>query len=218
MAWKSSKLLHLILMYVMLSGITFWLPVTRGLFDGSSYTWSGWMGIGGTGIDGQYWLLLMFTALMTSVVFLGWRGARKPFHWLLMIWFILLVTESGSWFFSPESVHLQGDTLGTDLSLSKVIFPFDVLFLTLSCVWISRDIRSKREPQPPAWNRVNRMLLILFFSILPMQFILLGFFDSNILFDQIGVILTILQWILLNLSFYPWRIRAREIPHIHHNS
>lgn len=38
MAWKPGKLLHLIMIYVILSGITFWLPATRGLFDGSSYS------------------------------------------------------------------------------------------------------------------------------------------------------------------------------------
>lgn len=215
MEWKPDRLLHLILIYVMLSGFTFWLPVSRGLLDGQSYSWSGWMGIGGTGVGGQYWLLLIFTALMTTVVFLGWRNAQKPFHWLLLTWFMLLVIESGSWFFSSETVHLKGDTLGTDLSLGKVIFPLDLLFLALSFVWVIRDMRLNRPPHFLLWIRVNRNLLILFFCLLPLQFIVLRFFDHYKIFDQIGVILTIFQWILLNLSFYPWQTKSQGSRYFH---
>jgi hypothetical protein len=205
MEWKPDKLLQLILIYVLLSGFTYWLPTIRGLFDGPSYTWSGWMGIGGTGVGGQYWILLIFTALMTIVVFLGWRGTLKPFRWLLLIWFMLLVVESGTWFFSSETVQLKGDTLGIELSLGKIIFPFDILFLSLSCLWLIRDIRSNHPHQSPSWKRLNRHLLILFFCLLPLQFIFLRFFDHNKIFDLMGVFLTIGQWILLNLSFYPWK-------------
>ncbi|AZU62495.1 hypothetical protein CHR53_15095 [Neobacillus mesonae] len=208
MKLKPDRLLHLILIYVMLSGFTYWLPTIRGLFDGPSYSWSSWMGIVGTGIGGQYWLLLIFTALMTTVVILGWRNTHKPFRWLLLTWFMLLVIESGSWFFSSETVYLKGDTLGLDLSLGKVIFPFDILFLSLSCVWIIRDLKSKHSPHRPSWKRLNRNLLILSSSLLPLQFIFLRFFDNYKILDQIGVFLTIFQWILLNLSFYPWKTRS----------
>ncbi|WP_286228458.1 hypothetical protein [Neobacillus mesonae] len=208
MELKPDRLLHLILIYVMLSGFTYWLPTIRGLFDGPSYSWSSWMGIVGTGIGGQYWLLLIFTALMTTVVILGWRNIHKPFRWLLLTWFMLLVIESGSWFFSSETVYLKGDTLGLDLSLGKVIFPFDILFLSLSCVWIIRDLKSKHSPHRPSWKRLNRNLLILSSSLLPLQFIFLRFFDNYKILDQIGVFLTIFQWILLNLSFYPWKTQS----------
>ncbi|WP_193747804.1 hypothetical protein [Neobacillus niacini] len=53
MEWKPDRLLHLILIYVMLGGFTFWLPVSRGLIDGHTYSWSGWMEIGGTEVGGQ---------------------------------------------------------------------------------------------------------------------------------------------------------------------
>ncbi|MBS4214557.1 hypothetical protein [Neobacillus rhizophilus] len=210
MEWKPDRLLVLILLYVILSGFMFWLPIIRGLFDGPTYTWSGWMGLGGSGIGGQYWLLLILVSLMTSIVILGWRGAQKPFHWLLLTWFILLVIESGSWFFSSEKVHFKGDTLGLNFSLEKIIFPFDVFFLVLTCLWIIRDKRSTSHFQSPSWKRLNRNLLIVFFCFFPIQLVLLRFFDNNRIFDQIGVILTIFQWILLNLSFYPWQSRKPQ--------
>lgn len=104
MKQKRDVLLHIILIYVILSGITYWLPTTRGLFDGTSYTWSGWMGISSTGTGGYYWLLLIFTTLLISVVYFGWRGYYKLFRWLLLLWFIILIIESGSWFFLADDV------------------------------------------------------------------------------------------------------------------
>lgn len=192
---KRDVLLHIILIYVILSGITYWLPTTRGLFDGTSYTWSGWMGISSTGTGGYYWLLFIFTTLLISVVYLGWRGYYKLFRWLLLLWFIILVMESGSWFFLADNVQVKGDTLGYDTSLpvGKIVFPVDVLFLCLACIWIVRDIRRKHTRSTPIWIKLNRNLLILFLCILPIQFIILRFFDEQLIFDQIGVILTIFQ-------------------------
>ncbi|WNS75231.1 hypothetical protein RRV45_20530 [Bacillus sp. DTU_2020_1000418_1_SI_GHA_SEK_038] len=205
MKWKPDWLLHVILAYVMVSGITFWLPVIRGLFDGRSYTWSGWLGMGGSGLTGHYWLLLIFTALLITLIFLGWRGARKPFHWLLLLWFSLLVAESGSWFFSSETVHFRGDTLGTDIPIGKIIFPFDLLFLGLSIRWVIRDIRTQHSYLYPLWKKSNQNLLLFSLCLLPLQFFILRFFDQYPIYDQIGVIVTTFQWIVLNLAFYPWR-------------
>lgn len=209
MEGKRDKLLHVILIYVVFSGITYWLPLTRGAFDGASYEWSGWLGAGGKGIGGHYWLLFILTSILIMVVILGWRGIHKPFRWLLLTWFLILIVESGSWFFS-ENVQIKGDTFGYDFAMpiGKLVFPLDLLFLFLSCFWIIRDIRSKKYVRPTPWNKINRNLFIHFFCLLPVQFILLRFFDHNEIFDQIGVFLTIFQWILLNLSLYPWKVQS----------
>ena len=204
MKWKPDRLLHITLIYIILSGITFWLPLSRGLLDGKSYSWQGWMGIGGAGVGGDYWILLILTTVLIAVVFTGWRGCRKPFSWLLIIWFFLLVIESSSLFFSSETIYFKGDTLGVNLAIGKVIFPIDVFFLILSCFWIIRDRKTALHQHKPTWLKLNRWLLILFFCLLPLQFIFLRLFDQYKIFDQIGVFLTIFQWFLLNLSFYPW--------------
>ncbi|MFD2445580.1 hypothetical protein ACFSO7_16595 [Bacillus sp. CGMCC 1.16607] len=204
MKWKPDRLLHATLIYIILSGITFWLPLIRGLLDGKSYSWQGWMGIGGAGVGGDYWILLILTSGLIAVVFTGWRGSRKPFYWLLIIWFFLLVIESGSLFFSSEIIYFKGDTLGVNLAIGKVIFPIDVLFFLLSIFWIIRDRKTALYQHRPPWLKINSWLMILFFFLLPLQFIFLRLFDLYKIFDQIGVFLTVFQWFLLNLSFYPW--------------
>ncbi|MBS4196588.1 hypothetical protein [Lederbergia citri] len=203
---RSNFLLRLILLYVMVSGFTFWLPIIRGFFDGSSYTWSGWLGIGGSGIYGDYWLLFLFVSVLLSVIFLGWRGAQKPFHWLLLIWLLLLIIESASMFFSTETIYFKGDTLGTEFAIGNILFPIDILFLCLATIWIIRDFKKKRPKEKIPWMKSNRVMLIIFLLIFPLQLITLRVLD----YDQIGVILTLFQWIILNLSFYPYKNKTKS--------
>lgn len=201
MKWKPDFLLHIILLYVVISGFTFWLPIIRGLFDGSSYIWSGWLGIGGKGIYGDYWLLLFFVAVLLSVVYMGWRGAQKPFHWLLLIWLLLLVIESSAMLYSTETIYFKGDTLGTEFAVGKILFPLDLLFLCLSCIWIIRDLKKKSSKKKILWIRTNRTLLTIFFFIFPLQLLTLRLLD----YDQFGVMLTLFQWIVFNAALYPWQ-------------
>lgn len=206
MVERPNKLLHVILIYVILSGITYWLPTFRGLFDGSSYEWGGWMGAGGKGVGGDYWLLLLFTVILVTTVILGWRGIHKPFRWFLLAWFIIIIVQSGFWFFA-DSVQIKGDTFNYSFSMpiGKIVFPVDLLFFVLALIWIVRDIKLKKSVRFTSWNKTNRNLLILFFCLVPVQFVLLRFFDHVEITDQIGVILTVFQWFLLNLSLYPWK-------------
>jgi hypothetical protein len=41
--------------------------------------------------------------------------------------------------------------------------------------------------------------------MLPLQFVLLRFGEPHGLRDQVGVVLTMLQWLILNLSFVQWQ-------------
>lgn len=62
MAWKPDPLLKALLIWTMLTLIIIWLPLVRGLMDGETYQWANsiWgMQIGGSGVRGDYWLLLV---------------------------------------------------------------------------------------------------------------------------------------------------------------
>jgi hypothetical protein len=47
--------------------------------------------------------------------------------------------------------------------------------------------------------------MTLVIALVPIQFLLLRFGTQHGTNDQIGVILTMVQWILLNLSFVAWQ-------------
>ncbi len=91
MNWKPDPLLRLILVGVAFTLLVIWLPFVRGLMDGETYQWGHsffqW-GYGGSGVGGAYWLIVLQAFFALALVYFGWRGARPPFHWLLLLWTI----------------------------------------------------------------------------------------------------------------------------------
>jgi len=208
MAWKPDRLLKAILIWTVLTLIIVWLPLVRGLMDGASYQWgnSAWgFQFGGRGLGGDYWFLLLQAAFGLILLYLGWRGARQPFHWLLLLWHIQLALQSiynsGT---SPEDYRFKGDTLGVDISLAWVGPLLFGGFALLSIWWVVRDIRSGQQRTAPQWTLTNRVLLLIAVSLLPIQFVLLRFGPQHGPADQAGVILTMLQWVIINLGLFPW--------------
>ena len=208
MPWKPDRLLKAILIWTMLTLIIIWLPLVRGLMDGDNYQWgNSFFGrdLGGHGLHGDYWFLLLQAALGLVLLYLGWRGAQPPFHWLLLLWHTSLGLQAvyNSLTF-PEEYRFKGDTLGVDVSLAWVGPLFFGGFALLSVLWVVRDLKSRREKAAPEWIRVNWVLLLIAVGFLPIQFVLLRFGEQHGPRDQAGVLLTMLQWVLINLAFFPW--------------
>lgn len=218
MVWRPDRLLKAILIWTMITMIIVWLPLIRGLMDGDSYEWgnSFWgIQVGGQGVHGQYWLLLLQAIIGIAVLYFGWRGARQPFHWLLLLWHIPLGAQAiYDAISSPEDYRFRGDTLGVDVSLAWVGPLFFGGFALLSVLWVIRDFRRERDTAAPEWKRANYVLLLIAVSLLPMQFLLLRFGEQHGPGDQAGVILTMGQWVLINLGLFPWlRSKVSETAH-----
>jgi hypothetical protein len=208
MAWKPDRLLKAILVWTMLTLIIVWLPLVRGLMDGDSYQWgNSFFGfdVGGHGLHGDYWVLLLEATFGLILLYLGWRGARQPFHWMLLLWHIPLGLQAAyNALSSPEDYRFRGDTLGVDVSLAWVGPLFFGGFALLSILWVIRDIKSGQKRDLPQWTQVNWLLLLIAVSLLPVQFVLLRFGPQHGPGDQAGVLLTMLQWVLINLGLFPW--------------
>ena len=213
MDWKPDRLLQAILIWTWVTLIVVWLPLVRGLMDGESYQWGNlfWgMQISGRGVHGDYWLLAIQAAFGILLLYLGWRGARKPFHWLLLLWQIPLAAQACyNAFTSPEDFRFRGDTLGVDVSLAWVGPVFAGGFALLSILWVVRDLQTPREKRVPEWGRVNFICLLIAVGLLPIQFALLRFGEPHGSRDQLGVILTMMQWLLISLAMFPWSMRNR---------
>jgi hypothetical protein len=206
--WKPDRLLKAILIWTMITMLVVWLPLVRGVMDGDSYQWGNYffgVQFRGHGVHGHYWFLLLQALFGITLLYLGWRGARKPFHWLLLLWHVSLGAQACyNAFTFPEDYRFRGDTLGVDVSLAWVGPLFFGGFALLSILWVVQDLRKRREKVVPEWTRANRILLLIAVGLLPIQLVLLRFGEPHGPTDQAGVILTMLQWVLINLGLYPW--------------
>jgi hypothetical protein len=211
---KPDRLLRVTLILTAVTMIVVWLPFIRGLMDGPSYEWgSTFLGktFGGKGVGGQYWLIVIEAVVAIGIVFLGWRGAGSPFHWLLLIWNLPAAVNA---FYNainfPEDYRFKGDTLGVDVSVAWIGPVFWGILAVMSIFWVWRDLKSGRNSSPPTWTRTNTIFLGIVIALLPVQFLLLHFGGPTDIKDPIGVILTMIQWIILNLSFVSWRSKLSD--------
>jgi hypothetical protein len=167
-----------------------WLPLIRGAMDGTSYAWgAGYFGlrVGGSGVGGHYWLLLVQGLVGLSILALGWRGARSPFHALLLLWHGLLASSAvHSALTNPDQYRFRGDTMGIDISLAWAGPLFFGGFFLLALLWVVRDVRRGERRSVPAWSRSNSSWLALMLLLLPIQFALLRLGEPHGLTDKIG--------------------------------
>jgi len=215
--WKPDRLLKAILIWTMITAILVWLPLIRGLMDGETYQWGSalWgIQLGGRGVGGDYWLLPLQAGFVIWLLYLGWRGAKRPFHWLLLLWHLPLsigVTSVALRF--PDDFRFRGDTFGVDVSLAWVGPLLFGGFALLSLIWVARDLRRNQPRAIMPLQHANRILLTLMLSLLPVQFALLRFGEPHGTTDKIGVLLTMLQWVGLNVAFASRGSNKAEVSH-----
>lgn len=206
-SWQPDRLLRLLLAWTSIVFLTAWLPFLRGAFDGPSYEWgTSYWGIPfrGSGVRGDYWLPALKTALAVAILWLGWRGARMPFHWLLLFWNLVLTTDAAySAITRPDAFRFRGDTLGVDVSLAWIAPLLTGVFLLLGVLWVVRDLRRREHRVAPPWTRANTAWAATLLALLPIQFALLRFGPPNSTADKLGVVLTIVQWLLIGLALKP---------------
>ncbi len=212
--WRPDRLLRVLLTWTSLTFLIAWLPFLRCVMDGDSYTWGlGWSGIeaGGTGVSAQYWLPVVEVALGVTILWLGCRGARMPFHLLLLAWHAALFTSfTYASVTNPEDFRFQGDTAGIDFSLAWVGPLFTGGFLAASIFWVVRDLRKPGPRQVAPWSRTNTIRLGSLIALLPIQFVLLRFGPVGGTTDVIGVIIIIVQWMLLTDALKPRGVPAGD--------
>lgn len=208
-AWQPDWYLRVVLFGTSLTFILTWLPLVRGLLDGDSYRWGlRYFGISfaGASVGGDYWLLALQAALMFAIYFLGMRGARPPFHGLLLTWHGLLSLNAlYDALITPGGTTIHGDTLGIEIDVTVIALVAYGGLTLLALLWVLGDLHSREMKQVFPWHRRNTVALTLVLALLPVQYFLLRFDASGNQSDVIGVLLTIPQGLLLPWTFWPWR-------------
>ena len=175
-----------------------WLITIRGRFDGESYGWEVSSRIRGRGTGGYYPIAPVTAAYGLMLLALGWRGSGRPFHLMLAAWHgPLSVAATVASRRNREALRVQGDTLGIDFSLADVA-PALLGGVAMGTAALAA-LEQNSEAQPRR-RKPNRRLLALAAAIVPAQFLLLRAGEQNGLTDKLGVLLTIVQWIVISLG------------------
>jgi hypothetical protein len=184
-----------------LTTVVFYLAAVRGAFDGPSYQWQ-LFGLGGRGVGGDYWVPVVGASGALAVVAGGWRCRRWAFvllaAWNVLVFLAVLVVVTSN----PEKFRFRGDTLGLDVSLAwmgPLLFGAGAV---LSLVAARRQFR--HCPAVAPWSRRNARWAVVLVAALPFQFLLLRFGSAGSLSDQVGVLVTIVQWLMVGRIFRPY--------------
>ena len=149
-------------------------------------------------MHGSYWVLVLGSLFALITVFLGWRGAGLLFRWLLVAWNAFLGV--GSIYLATtqtESFVFQGDSLGISFSLTWLAPLICGGFALAALYWVWRDSGTKGARIVRPWGRPNTLWFLALGLLLPFQFVLLRFGEPHGLTDQVGVVVTIIQWMLI---------------------
>ena len=214
--------------WVLLIGLFSWLPLVRSVFDGDSYLWGTTffdIPLKGAGLGGDLWYLILKTAVALFVLYALVRRWRPVGAVLAAVWTAILFADNlRGYIVDPDAMVFHGDTLGVQLNLT-LIAPIMSGVMLIACLLLWRLLPDRsvdrsvdpsvdhaaRRPYPLQPLNLKRVGLLA--GLLPIQFVLLFFGTPHGLTDQIGVVLTILQWFLMGWALaMPVREDIRPTP------
>lgn len=212
MSFRLGHALHVTLMlwltWLFLFG---WLPLLRSVFDGPSYEW-GDMLFGtqfrGAGTSGDFWYLIVKTAIGIALLWTGWRRPNGAFRiGLPLILGVMFLHALHGLLTDPARARFEGATLGIDISVAIIAPVLHGLLLALAVWWAVKAPPAKVRPM----NMFNYTLIAAAAAMLPLQYAMLRSGQGQEVTDIAGVLMTIGGWFLLSLGLAPWTIQpARE--------
>ncbi|HEV2818035.1 MAG TPA: hypothetical protein VGW40_12540 [Allosphingosinicella sp.] len=208
MSRRSERAAHAALMWLLtLPFILYWLPFLRSIFDGASYEWGHSLfgrQFSGAGLGGDFWFPCAGVALGIACLWSGWRGPDRLFRPLALSVVAVWLTDAIHTIASGEDIEFEGATLGMTLSVGRIFLGYYLVLLAL-LLW---SFRAPARPALPL-GRANQLLLLVVILLLPIQYAVLSSGRGQEASDQIGVLITIGQWLLLSAAFALGSLRGR---------
>lgn len=188
-----------------LTAILSWLPLIRCLLDGATYEWgTSYFGhaFRGAGVGGDFWLLVVQAAVALGLVFFGLRRPGALGYALLFAWHgVNFASWLTAWLAKPEGLIFRGDTLGVEVNVGLFAVCAFAAGLTAALAAAALEFSGGRRPPVFAWTRANTVALALALALLPIQHALLRFGEPHARSDEIGVLLTMAQWVAIVFAF-----------------
>ncbi len=199
-----AALRNLALWIFAMTAILAWLPFMRSILDGPSYQWAlAYFGLqfSGAGLSGDFWLIAVLAALAIAILYFGFRDPGRGFQQIFEIWLFL---HAASYLYeyvrAPEAFIFEGETLGIRVNLGLWAFAIYAVALVIALAASLLERGPGRRPPRFRWTRTNSILFALALAPLPLQFYLVRF-EPVARADEIGVLLTMAQWVALAYAF-----------------
>jgi hypothetical protein len=184
-----------------------WLVTYRLTLEGDGYSWgSSYFGrmFHSSGLARPDFLVIYI--LLALSLFLMWQLRNQRFRLaapLLVAFLGFFAADAVYELMAGEPVMFHGDTLGVHLNVSVLFFVLQFGLFAIALAWWYgvRDI--DRGPGPQPLTNLKRWLVRLCVVLAPIQIMLLVAGEPHAMTDEIGVILTILQWLFLAYALYP---------------
>ncbi len=201
--WYPDPILRALLAWTGVAGLLFWLPLVGSLLRGSAE--AGMWGPGVAGGAAGLWIPLVAVSVAGATLWTGWRGARRPFGGLLLAFHVpMAALVVWTMAIHPEAGAFGGAVSGTDATLGWIASAAYVAFAGLAVWWV---FFGDADPagRAPAWSPESRAFLTAAAVLIPIQWLLLHTTGAT---DPAAVVVTIGQWVLLNMGLRP----ARRLP------
>ena len=184
-----------------------WLVFFRLTFEGDSYSWgSEYFGrmFHSTGLARPDFLLVY--AMLAVSLYVLWQLRRHRFTVggpLMLAYLGIFAANALYQWLAGEPMIFRGDTLDVTVNLTIPFFilNFGMFAVAVAWWWGARNAAPGGGPRAltPARRNVVRACV----AFVPVQLALLMLGEPHALTDEIGVIGTMLQWVMLAWALYP---------------
>jgi hypothetical protein len=196
------RLFGVVMLWTGMTTVFAWLPLARIIGRPVGYTW-GILGLSGSGSDGPFWVFMLATAYVVTMLYCAFRGPRALFYPMLAAWHlfasgIVIAAVAGG----GTGAVFQGQGLHFAIPMWLLTVPF-VLFTAAVLTWIVVDYRSGAAVPSAPWSRTNTAWLL---GSMILLVIALALFRAGTNYNWVtaaAIVTAIGQWILMIQSFAP---------------
>lgn len=200
---KSSKqwLFNTVMVWTITTSLFAWLPLVRIIGRPEEYYW-GVLGMRGEGTDGPFWIFILATAFVITMLYTNFRSKNRMLAGALLIIWQAFITGVISYAVSSSASTqtIQGQGWHWEFPIWILALPA-FTFLVLAIMLVYRQHTSGKTPAITDWNKVNTRYLLASIMLLFVGCILFRIGTNYNWVTAFAILVIIVQWFLMVESF-----------------